>query len=916
MEVSKNNHHLMRKFIMFSVILFTVLFIGGGLAFFLSIQHITRQNKGVELSQQLEIQRIRLETSVNAEIAIIMNLANSALIKRYLADPHDIDLQEEAYLELISYRDSLGSHSIFWASEVDRIFHIDDDTESYYIDVENPDEYWYMMTLHETERYNFNINYNPTLNVTNLWINAPVFDQAGNPLGLVGTGFELSSFIHGIYQEIGDDYVLYFINADGEITGAWDNHLVAQKKRIDDEPNISGNDILGKILTLSPREIKVYDIQNGKLAIGSIPAFEWYSVAFMPDRLSDYNTPFSALYLMMIIVIAIILIVFNVFISKNLEILKTTMIELEFASKTKSEFLATMSHEIRTPLNAIIGVAQIQLQKSYLPKEDEEAFEKIYESGSGLLSIINDILDLSKIETGKLALIPAEYDTPSLINDAVQLNIVNIGVKPIDFILDVDENLLSRLYGDELRLKQILNNLLSNAIKYTKKGYVKLSISDSIQGDEVTLNFCVEDSGQGMKTEDREKLFSKYQRFNAEANRDTQGTGLGLSITKQLIEMMGGQIEVNSVYGKGSTFRVIVKQKAISDEVIGNELVERLKNFSFTGHRQQEKLRITRAEMPYGSVLVVDDVNTNLYVAEGLLAPYKLKIELVDSGYAALAKINKGNTYDIIFMDHMMPQMDGIETTKKIREIGYIGTIIALTANALVGNDDMFRKNGFDGFISKPIDVRQLNAVLNQFVRDRHPQEAKDQKVSSSTSLNKFAANPRLAKIMCRDAEKAIVVLLETHEKGDIKLFTTTIHGMKSALANFGEKEASDFALKLETASYNEDMRFIDEKLESFILILKDVVKRLTPMENMEDDGGLTEDIAFLKEQLIIVRSACEDYDDAKAYEVLDHIQKKTWKASTAESLSDIRETLFLHSDFDLAVTKIEKLLEHPSDMQ
>ena len=391
----------------------------------------------------------------------------------------------------------------------------------------------------------------------------------------------------------------------------------------------------------------------------------------------------------------------------------------EAATRSKSEFLATMSHEIRTPLNAIIGIAQIQLQKGNLPDEYADALEKINASGDNLLGIINDILDLSKIETGKMELHPGEYDVPRLLNDAVQLNIVRIGSKPIEFTLDIDENLPSKLYGDELRLKQVLNNLLSNAIKYTKKGQVKLSVNHVAVGEDVILRFVIRDTGQGMKKEDKERLFSQYRRFNADANRTTEGTGLGLNITKKLIAMMEGTIAVESEYGKGTMFFVTARQKAVECAVIGPEIAEKLRNFMFTGDRQAVAQEIKNEPMPYGSVLVVDDVETNLYVAKGLLAPYKLNIETAESGFEAIEKVENGNIYDIIFMDHMMPKMDGIETTQKLRERGYRGTIVALTANALVGNDEMFARHGFDGFISKPIDIRRLNAVLNQFIRDR-----------------------------------------------------------------------------------------------------------------------------------------------------------------------------------------------------
>jgi len=391
------------------------------------------------------------------------------------------------------------------------------------------------------------------------------------------------------------------------------------------------------------------------------------------------------------------------------------------ASKSKSSFLATMSHEIRTPLNAVIGIAQIELEKDKIPDEHTEAFEKILNSGTGLLGIINDILDMSKIESGKMEITPVEYDVPSLINDSVMLNINRIGTKPIEFVLNVDDNLPLKLIGDELRLKQILSNLLSNAFKYTNSGTVKMTIYHSIEEAGFALHFIIEDTGQGMKPDDVERLFSEYSRFNASANRATEGTGIGMSITKRLVELMDGLILVESVYGRGSVFSVMVIQDTVDCDKIGAELAKQLQSFTFTAEKISAKT--THEQMPYGKVLVVDDVDINLYVAEGMLSQYGLNIDMAFSGMDAINLVNSGKEYDVIFMDHMMPQMDGIETTRKLRESGYRGCIVALTANALVGNSEMFLENGFDGFVSKPIDIIQLDKILNEHVRDKHLSE-------------------------------------------------------------------------------------------------------------------------------------------------------------------------------------------------
>jgi PAS domain S-box-containing protein len=400
----------------------------------------------------------------------------------------------------------------------------------------------------------------------------------------------------------------------------------------------------------------------------------------------------------------------------------------EAASKAKSAFLATMSHEIRTPLNAILGLSEIQMQND-LPEATRGDLEKIYNSGSVLLGIINDILDISKIEAGSFELIPEEYDIPSLINDTVQLNIVRIGSKPITFKLNIDDTLPGRIYGDELRVKQVLNNILSNAFKYTKAGTVTLQVRWEKQDDDALLIFNVIDTGQGIKKEDIGKLFSEYSQLDTRANRKIEGTGLGLSITKRLVEMMGGTISVESEYGWGSTFSVRVRQRLIDERPIGPEVAENLMLFRLIETRHSRSKNLVRVRMPYGKVLVVDDVPTNLDVARGLMLPYGLTIDCVLSGQEAIDKITMEEVkYDVVFMDHMMPGMDGIEATRIIRnEIGteYAKTvpIIALTANALAGNEEMFLSAGFNAFIAKPIDIMRLDVVLNQWVRNKQTEE-------------------------------------------------------------------------------------------------------------------------------------------------------------------------------------------------
>ncbi|MCL1796567.1 MAG: ATP-binding protein, partial [Clostridia bacterium] len=341
------------------------------------------------------------------------------------------------------------------------------------------------------------------------------------------------------------------------------------------------------------------------------------------------------------------------------------------ANQAKSDFLALMSHEMRTPLNAIIGLSDLTLGVADLNDETQTNLEKINNAGVTLLGTVNDILDISKIEAGRFELVPAEYDTPSLINDTVSQNVLRIGEKPVQFLLNLSGDLPAHLYGDEIRVKQVMNNLLSNAFKYTHEGSVKLDVSSERDGEDIWMTAVISDTGIGIKREDLEKLFKAYNQVDTAANRNIEGTGLGLQITRRLVEMMDGSVTVESEYGKGSTFTVKLRQKFVTDAAIGQDTAKTLMSFRYTDYKRRNNLRFTRISLPYARVLVVDDVATNLDVARGLLKPYKMHIDCVASGQEAIDAVkNESPRYNAVFMDHMMPGMDGIEATRRIREIG------------------------------------------------------------------------------------------------------------------------------------------------------------------------------------------------------------------------------------------------------
>ena len=394
----------------------------------------------------------------------------------------------------------------------------------------------------------------------------------------------------------------------------------------------------------------------------------------------------------------------------------------EAKSHAKTKFLAHMSHEIRTPMNSVMSIAELQLQNGGHAPEIENAFSHIYNSSNLLLKIINDMLDISKIEADKMEIIPAVYETANLIIDTVQLNSMHIVNRNIEFKLEIDEHLPTQLIGDEHRLKQILNNLLSNAFKYTAKGRVTLSfgIKAEENTDDITLVLSVSDTGQGMTKEQINNLFeAEFTRFNLQDNRTVEGSGLGMVITHHIAKIMNGEITVDSVAGEGSTFTVSVPQKSSGTDILGKSLVKDLQDLDINQMPVRKIAMLTRKQMNHGRVLVVDDLKTNLYVTKAALEQYEISVETVTSGYDAVEKIEAGQVYDIIFMDYMMPGMDGVKTTKVIREMGYNHPIVALTANAIKGAAEMFLSNGFDEVIFKPIDLKKLDTCLSRHIKEK-----------------------------------------------------------------------------------------------------------------------------------------------------------------------------------------------------
>ena len=474
--------------------------------------------------------------------------------------------------------------------------------------------------------------------------------------------------------------------------------------------------------------------------------------------------------------------------TKQIEIERERAKIAEESSEAKTRFLANMSHEIRTPISAVMGISEIQLQNPSLPVGIQEAFAKIFDSSRVLLNIINDILDISKVEAGKMPIIVEKYEIASLIGDMTQLNLIYLGSKQIKFETKIDENMPAYLYGDELRIKQIINNLISNAFKYTDFGSVFFDIRcEDVEafeeGEKATLVVVVSDTGRGMSKRQLEALKEEYTRFHEEASRTTQGTGLGMAIVSKMIGLMDGEISVDSVVDVGTAVTVKIPQRLAGSERLGKERAESLAKHDPSVLGSRKKSNFSPTPMPYGTVLVVDDVDTNLYVAKSLLNFYELKIETVSSGYAAIDKISAGNVYDIIFMDHMMPGIDGMEATKIIRSDGYTGAIVALTANALIGQAEEFMKNGFDGFISKPIQTVHLDSILHKFIKDKHYPELVGQSLTETDEFSDYMQNSEILHVVYReflDTQRTVVADIRAAlDGGDFETAQRIAHTLK-----------------------------------------------------------------------------------------------------------------------------------------
>jgi len=556
-EAGRNEKPTMRKIILFSVILYVLILVVGSISFMFSMQQIIHTRKSAELTQMLETELIRLESSVNAEIAIAIKLANSPTVKRHMMDPGNLEMEKAALEEIDSYRNAFSGYSIFWVNDIDRIFY-SDDNEPYWLDSDDPVNYWYNMTLYETDVYNFNINYNPDLDQIRLWINAPMFDDTGRPVGMVGTGIDLYEFIDTLYRNISDRTAIYFFIADGRIYGARDVGLIVDGANITDVLDELDIDILAEAKQLYPHELQINNIPNGIFAMGTIPLLDWYYIAIMPYSLADYDMAMTLLFVIVLVLFLLVLILFNLFIYRFLkslhrasesltmtanlreQMLVTENSILDRLNRMKVDFFQNMSHDFKTPLNVI--VTSMYDVKDMLDFEiDKDLMRQILDDAEQeamrMARMVDGAITYSSLADNKQ--IMEEIDIAPLFRKGAETYRALFERHGNDLTLDIPDT-LPPIFGSADMLLHVLSNLLSNANRYTRGGEISVRITE----DSGVMTVRVKDTGSGVKPELLPRIF--------ERGVSDSGTGLGLSICKNTVESHNGTITMESEYGCGT----------------------------------------------------------------------------------------------------------------------------------------------------------------------------------------------------------------------------------------------------------------------------------------------------------------------------------------------------------------------------
>ena len=591
--------------------------------------------------------------------------------------------------------------------------------------------------------------------------------------------------------------------------------------------------------------------------------------------------------------------------------------EAEAAAQAKEDFLANMSHEIRTPMNAIAGMVELALSNESLPEQEKEYLYNIRSAGDELMSIIENILDVTKIRSEMLEIAEEEYEITSLVHDVVNTIQVMLGEKQVVLLVDMNPGIPSRLRGDDVRIKQVMMNLLSNAAKYTEKGTIHLEVDFmpvNGKNKEIELKVSVTDTGIGIAQEQLKELFTKFKQADSSRNRANGGSGLGLVISKKLIDLMRGTILAKSVLGKGSEFSFTVIQEVIDarpcietdPQMVLQQSVKQEERGATRVHSRKKEERHTTFTAPDAKVLLVDDNKVNLKVAEGLLRPYMMHIEMADSGKMAIDMV-RNCEYDLIFMDHMMPEMDGVETTKIIRgledERFRTMPIVALSANAVRGARELFLEAGMNDFVPKPIEMRVMDRALRKWLPDKkiisnkgvigevYTEENYSDRSGSlswkmagidvSVGMHYSGDDENLYREVLSDYMDTIEEKANTIEKavetGDLETYTIEVHALKSSSKSIGAMELSELAKELELNGKSSEWGPIIARTPTLINMYRNLYDVILPYhtktgQESEEKGSIDDEaLKGLLEQLL---ESVIIYDSIRGEEIIEELSK------------------------------------------
>ena len=609
--------------------------------------------------------------------------------------------------------------------------------------------------------------------------------------------------------------------------------------------------------------------------------------------------------------------------------------EAEAAAQAKEDFLANMSHEIRTPMNAITGMVELALSNDSLPDQEREYMQNIRIAGEELVSIIDDILDVTKIRSGVLEIMEEEYEVTLLVRDVVNTIQVMLGEKQVALLVDVNPDIPSRLRGDDVRIKQVMMNLLSNAAKYTEQGTIHLEVDFtpiSGQTKEIELKVSVTDTGIGIAQEQLKDLFTKFKQADSSRNRTKGGSGLGLVLSKKLIDMMRGSIIARSELGKGSEFSFTVIQEVIDarpcietdpQAVLQPSPNQENRAAARAGQRSKEN-RYTTFIAPDARILIVDDNKVNLKVAEGLLRPYKMHVDTADSGRMAIEMV-QNREYDLIFMDHMMPQMDGVETTTVMRSLDderfRTVPIIALSANAVRGARELFLESGMNDFVPKPIEMRVMDRALRKWLSDdkimsnRNTEEETDKEDTAPGAAGsllwqmegidvavgmKYSGDDEnlyrevLSDYMDTIEEKADIIE-KAVEEGDLETYTIEVHSLKSISKSIGAMELSELAKDLEANGKNSEWGPIIARTPTLIDMYRGLYQVILPYHTkagQEEQPKVAVDekeLAQLLEQLL---ESVDTYDSIRGEEIIEELSKFDFTGSWDDYMKAVSDAM------------------------